>query len=82
VWPLALLPRRTRSGNEAKVVLDLESPGLFPLIPADRGREAVADTKSLLVGAALVHPYFFSFGTACTHHERLRMEIRSLHASP
>ncbi len=43
-------------------------PGLFQLIPADRGREAVADTNPLLAGAALVRPYFFSFGTACTHH--------------
>lgn len=43
-------------------------PGLFQLIPADRGREAVADTNPLLAGAALVSRYFFSFGTACTHH--------------
>src|SRR4030042_1533419 len=43
-------------------------PGLFQLIPADRGLGAVADTNPLLAGAALVHPYFFSFGTACTHH--------------
>lgn len=43
-------------------------PGLFQLIPADRGREAIADTNPLLAGAVLVRPYFFSFGTACTHH--------------
>ena len=43
-------------------------PGLFQLIPAERGREAVADSNPLAAGAALVHPYFFSFGTACTHH--------------
>src|SRR3990172_9167874 len=43
-------------------------PGLFQLIPADRGRDAVADTNPLLAGAALVRPHFFSFGTACTHH--------------
>ncbi len=43
-------------------------PGLFRLIPAERGREGVADTNTLAAGAALVHPYFFSFGTACTHH--------------
>ena len=43
-------------------------PGLFQLIPANRGREAIADTNPLLAGAALVRPYFFSFGTACTHH--------------
>ena len=43
-------------------------PGLFQLIPADRGREAVADTNPLAAGASLITPYFFSFGTACTHH--------------
>jgi predicted transcriptional regulator of viral defense system len=43
-------------------------PGLFRLIPADRGREGVPDTNPLAAGAALVSPYFFSFGTACTHH--------------
>ncbi len=43
-------------------------PGLFQLIPADRGREGVADTNPLTVGAQLVSPYFYSFGTACTHH--------------
>ena len=43
-------------------------PGLFQFIPADRGREAIADTNPLLAGAALLRPYFFSFGTACTHH--------------
>ena len=43
-------------------------PGLFQLIPADRGREGVADTNPLAAGAVLVRPYFFSFGTACTYH--------------
>lgn len=43
-------------------------PGLFQLVPAERGREGVADTHPLTAGAALVDPYFFSFGTACTHH--------------
>lgn len=43
-------------------------PGLFRLIPADRGREGVADTNPLAAGAVLARPYFFSFGTACTHH--------------
>jgi len=42
--------------------------GLFLLIPADSGREGVADMNPLAAGAALVRPYFFSFGTACTHH--------------
>ncbi len=43
-------------------------PGLFRLVPAARGREGVADANPLAAGAALVSPYFFSFGTACTHH--------------
>ena len=43
-------------------------PGLFQLVPADRGRQGVADTNPLAAGAVLVAPYFFSFGTACTHH--------------
>lgn len=43
-------------------------PGLFRLIPAERGREGVADTNPLAAGGVLVRPYFFSFGTACTHH--------------
>ena len=43
-------------------------PGLFQLVPADRGREGVADTNPLAVGAVLVAPYFFSFGTACTYY--------------
>jgi len=43
-------------------------PGLFQLIPADRGREGVGDTNPLAVGALLADPYFYSYGTACTHH--------------
>ncbi|MGH7439082.1 MAG: type IV toxin-antitoxin system AbiEi family antitoxin domain-containing protein, partial [Polyangiaceae bacterium] len=43
-------------------------PGLFQLIPADRGREGIGDTNPLAVGALLADPYFYSFGTACTHH--------------
>ncbi len=43
-------------------------PGLFLLVPASRGRDGVADTNPLVAGAVLVSPYFFSFGTACTHH--------------
>jgi len=43
-------------------------PGLFRLIPADRGPEGVADTNPLTAGAVLIQPYFFSFGTACTFH--------------
>ncbi len=48
--------------------LERVRPGLFQLIPADRGREPVADTNPLAAGALLIAPYFFSFGTACTHH--------------
>jgi predicted transcriptional regulator of viral defense system len=43
-------------------------PGLFQLIPADRGPEGVGDTNPLAAGAVLVKHYFYSFGTACTHH--------------
>jgi predicted transcriptional regulator of viral defense system len=43
-------------------------PGLFQLVPANRGREGIADTNPLAAGAVLASPYFFSFGTACTHH--------------
>ncbi len=43
-------------------------PGLFLLVPAERGREGVADTNPLTAGAVLVSPYFYSFGTACMHH--------------
>lgn len=43
-------------------------PGLFQLVPADRGREGVADMNPLAAGAVLISPYFYSFGTACTHH--------------
>lgn len=43
-------------------------PGLYQLIPADRGREGVPDQNPLAAGAVLVEPYFYSFGTACTHH--------------
>jgi len=37
-------------------------------VPVDRGREGVPDANPLTAGAALISPYFFSFGTACTHH--------------
>ena len=43
-------------------------PGLFQLVPADRGREGIGDTNPLSTGALLVAPYFYSFATACTHH--------------
>lgn len=43
-------------------------PGLSQLVPADRGRDGVPDTNPLAVGSVLVSPYFYSFGTACTHY--------------
>ena len=43
-------------------------PGLFQLIPAERGIDAVSDTNPLAAGAELASPSFFSFGTACTHY--------------
>jgi predicted transcriptional regulator of viral defense system len=48
--------------------LERVRPGLFQLVPADRGREGIGDTNPLSTGALLVAPYFYSFGTACTHH--------------
>jgi len=42
--------------------------GVFRLVPADRGPEGISDTNALAAGALLVSPYFYSFGTACTHH--------------
>jgi predicted transcriptional regulator of viral defense system len=43
-------------------------PGLYHLIPAERGIDAVADTNPLSAGAELASPSYFSYGTACTHH--------------
>lgn len=43
-------------------------PGVYQFVPASRGPEGVADSNPLSVGAALGSPYFYSFGTACTHH--------------
>lgn len=60
--------RKVAHGLVKKGWLERLRPGLFQLIPADRGREGVADTNPLAAGAALVSPYFYSFGTACTHH--------------
>jgi predicted transcriptional regulator of viral defense system len=51
-----------------KCWLERLRPGLFQLIPADRGPEGVGDTNPLAAGAVLVARYFYSFGTACTHH--------------
>lgn len=60
--------RKFAHGLVRKGWLERLRPGLFLLVPADRGREGVADTNPLTAGTALVAPYFFSFGTACTHH--------------
>lgn len=60
--------RRLAHGLVHKGWLERLRPGVFRLIPADRGPEGIGDTNPLAAGAALVHPYFFSFGTACTHH--------------
>ena len=58
-------------------------PGLFHLVPADRGREGVADTNPLAAGAVLVDPYFYSFGTACLHHGLTRQVFAEIYiASP
>jgi predicted transcriptional regulator of viral defense system len=51
-------------------------PGLYQLVPAERGREGVPDTNPLIAGTFFVSPYFFSFGTACTHH-RLTEQVFS-----
>jgi predicted transcriptional regulator of viral defense system len=48
--------------------LERVRPGLFQLVPADRGREGIGDTNPLSTGALLAEPYFYSFATACTHH--------------
>jgi len=60
--------RKLAYGLVKKGWLERLRPGLFQLVPADRGREGVADTNPLAAGAVLVSPYFYSFGTACTHH--------------
>ncbi|MFQ5478900.1 MAG: type IV toxin-antitoxin system AbiEi family antitoxin domain-containing protein [Candidatus Binatia bacterium] len=60
--------RKLAHGLVKKGWLERLRPGLFLLVPADRGREGIADTNPLAAGAVLVSPYFYSFGTACTHH--------------
>jgi predicted transcriptional regulator of viral defense system len=42
--------------------------GVFQLIPADRGREAIADTNAFLGVEVFRHPMFYSFGTACSYY--------------
>jgi predicted transcriptional regulator of viral defense system len=60
--------RKLAHGLVKKGWLERLRPGLFQLVPAERGREGVADTNPLAAGAVLISPYFYSFGTACTHH--------------
>ena len=60
--------RKLAHGLVKKGWLERLRPGLFQLVPANRGREGVADTNPLAAGAVLVSPYFYSFGTACSHH--------------
>jgi predicted transcriptional regulator of viral defense system len=52
----------------AKGWLERIQRGVFQLVPADRGPEGISDTNALAAGAMLVDPYFYSFGTACTHY--------------
>lgn len=42
--------------------------GVFQLIPAERGREAVADTNPFLDVEIFRQPAFYSYGTACSHY--------------
>ncbi len=48
--------------------LERVRPGLFQLVPADRGPQGISDTNPLTTGALLADRYFYSYGTACTHH--------------
>lgn len=60
--------RKFAHGLVRKGWLERLRPALFQFVPAERGREGVGDTHPLTAGAVLANPYFFSFGTACTHH--------------
>ncbi len=44
------------------------TPGVYELIPAERGEHAFPDTNPLFIGSALVEPYYFSFATAAYFH--------------
>lgn len=48
--------------------LAMIKPGVYELIPAERGELAFADTNPLFIGSALVEPYYFSFATAAFFH--------------
>ena len=49
---------------EKKRWLDRLVPGKYQFIPASRGAQAVPDMNPLLVGSALVEPYYYSYATA------------------
>lgn len=55
--------------------------GVFQLVPADRGPEGVSDTNVLATGAVLVSPYFYSFGTACTHYGFTEQVFREVYVA-
>jgi predicted transcriptional regulator of viral defense system len=43
-------------------------PGIYQLVPAERGLEGVGDSNPLVAAALEIGPHFYSYGTACTHH--------------
>lgn len=43
-------------------------PGIYQLVPADRGIEGVGDFNPWVASALGIGPHFYSYGTACTHH--------------
>ncbi len=54
---------------ERKHWLERVSPGLYQFIPASYGYpEKVPPANALMVGAALVEPYYFSYYTANSHY--------------
>lgn len=54
-----ILHRLVKKGWLAPVV-----PGIFELIPAERGEVAFVDSNSLALGSVLVNPYAFAYSTA------------------
>ncbi len=54
-----ILHRLVKKGWLAPVV-----PGIFELIPAERGEVAFVDTNSLALGSVLADPYAFAYSTA------------------
>ncbi len=60
--------RRLAHTLQHKLWLTRVAPGKYLFIPANRGREAVPDMNPLLVGSALVSPYYFAYATANHHY--------------